>query len=199
MTELIITGGGERTALTVRRILKVNHAGEHGAIRIYGAQIAVARRLYPDIVATLEEMRGHEIEHRRIFRELMPSRRARPCRIMTFWSVGGYVLGLVTALLGRNSIWVCTAAVESSVHRHLDDQLNFLQTRDDDVHSAILSIREEELAHLRIAERNAGIANWWGRIVHGVVSVSTEIVIWLSTWGDSTRMARDLREAGVPT
>ncbi|MBB3524844.1 ubiquinone biosynthesis monooxygenase Coq7 [Rhizobium sp. BK456] len=111
--------------VTVRRILKVNHAGEFGAIRIYGAQILMARRLFPGIVPALEEMREDEIEHCRLFREAMPARRARPCRVMAFWSLGGSVLGILTALGGRNMIWICTQAVESTVHRHLEDQLAF--------------------------------------------------------------------------
>lgn len=78
-----------RDALTIRRIVKVNHAGEHGAIQIYSAQIAVARWLYPDIVATLSEMLGHETEHRAKFRAAMHARLARPCRIMSLWSIGG--------------------------------------------------------------------------------------------------------------
>lgn len=62
--------------VTMRRILKVNHAGEFGAIRIYGAQILVARRLFPDILPALEEMRRDEIDHCRLFREAMPARSA---------------------------------------------------------------------------------------------------------------------------
>jgi ubiquinone biosynthesis monooxygenase Coq7 len=116
-------------ALTVRRILKVNHAGEFGAIRIYGAQIWIARRLFPDIVPTLQEMREDEIDHCRRFRDAMPSRNARPCRVMAFWSLGGLLLGFLTALGGRNMVWICTEAVESTVHRHLEDQLAFANER----------------------------------------------------------------------
>ncbi|MBM7323911.1 demethoxyubiquinone hydroxylase family protein, partial [Agrobacterium sp. S2] len=99
--------GKQDPALTVRRILKVNHAGEFGAIRIYGAQIWMARRLFPDIVPALQEMREDEIDHCRLFREAMPSRDARPCRVMAFWSLGGLLLGFLTALGGRNMVWIC--------------------------------------------------------------------------------------------
>ncbi|SCB56218.1 Ubiquinone biosynthesis protein COQ7 [Rhizobium aethiopicum] len=118
-------GSGMRDRdVTIRRILKVNHAGEFGAIRIYGAQILMARRLFPDIVPALEEMREDEISHCRLFREAMPARSARPCRVMAFWSLGGFVLGMLTALGGRDMIWICAEAVESTVHRHLEDQLS---------------------------------------------------------------------------
>jgi 3-demethoxyubiquinol 3-hydroxylase len=103
-----------REALTIARIVRVNHAGEYGAIRIYSAQIAIATRLYPDIAPALAEMLEHEKRHCRLFFEAMPARHSRPCRIMSLWSWGGALLGVITALMGRQAIWICTAAVEAS-------------------------------------------------------------------------------------
>ena len=182
-------------AITIRRILKVNHAGEYGAIRIYGAQIAVARHLHPPIVDVLSEIRGHEIEHCRRFREAMPERGARPCRVMSFWSLGGYVLGFATALMGERMIWICTEAVESAVHRHLEDQLSYLDKRDPDLKTLIASIQSEELSHLHEAQARRGAT---GPVQGGAVAIIgalTDMLIWLSTWGDSSRMAREMRSA----
>ncbi|MBN9263782.1 MAG: demethoxyubiquinone hydroxylase family protein, partial [Hyphomicrobium sp.] len=109
------------------------------------------------------------------------------------WSWGGSVLGLVTAVMGRQAIWTCTAAVEAAVHRHLDDQLHFLRDKDHELHAAILSIREEELLHLNTAEQHLGKATRIRSLLRGTISGITDVLIWLSTWGDSTRMARDLR------
>jgi 3-demethoxyubiquinol 3-hydroxylase len=184
-----------REALTVARILKVNHAGEYGAIRIYGAQIGVAKRWFPDMVPALAEMLGHEKQHCAKFRAAMPARDSRPCRIMSLWSLGGSLLGLLTALAGRQSIWVCTAAVEAAVHRHLDDQLHFLAGRDTDLHAIILSIREEELAHLRHALDHLHEPGAGQRALQASISAVTDLLIWLSTWGDSTRMAHELQRA----
>ncbi len=195
MTDPSATGSASlppREALTIARILKVNHAGEHGAIRIYGGQIAIARLAYPELVAPLVEMRGHEIAHRASFASAMPSRNARPCRMMFLWAVGGTILGCVTALFGRQAIWTTTAAVEAAVHRHLDDQLQFLVTRDPELYRAILEIREEELSHLRLAERNIVQETSALRLLSSAIAWSTDALIWLSTWGDSLRMARDL-------
>jgi ubiquinone biosynthesis monooxygenase Coq7 len=182
-----------REALTIARIVRVNHAGEYGAIRIYSAQIAVSARLYPDIAPALAEMLEHEKKHCALFFGAMSARRSRPCRIMSLWSWGGSLLGLVTALSGRQMIWICTAAVEAAVHRHLDDQLHFLQTRDPELLDVIQSIRAEELAHLHHAEERIVTTNWASRALYHVVTWATDAVIWLSTWGDSTRMARELR------
>jgi ubiquinone biosynthesis monooxygenase Coq7 len=186
-----------REALTVARIVRVNHAGEYGAIRIYRAQIRVARRLFPNVVSDLEDMLQHEIEHCAVFCGAMPARNSRPCRIMSLWSIGGSVLGLVTAVMGRQSIWTCTAAVEAAVHRHLDDQLGFLVTRDKELHEAIVNIREEELSHLTHAEAQLGVPDPYQRFLRRLISVLTDLLIWLSTWGDSTRMAAELRRSSI--
>ncbi len=185
-----------RDTLTIRRIVKVDHTGEHGAIQIYSAQIVVAQRLWPDVVPTLREMLSHEIEHRARFLAAMTPRAARPCRIMSLWSVGGWLLDFATALLGRRAIWVCTAAVEQAVHRHLDDQLRFLCERDPDLHDLITSIRVEEQAHLCHARAHLPpqIALAWRALARGI-EVAMDGLIWLSTWGDSTRLSRDISTA----
>jgi ubiquinone biosynthesis monooxygenase Coq7 len=180
-------------ALTVARIVRVNHAGEFGAIRIYSAQIIVASRLYPEVVPALATMLGHEKIHCAKFLGAMPERNTRPCRVMSFWSWGGWWLGLLTALMGRQAIWICTAAVEAAVHRHLDDQLHFLAGRDRGLAAIIRAIREEELAHLQHAEDHIETRGAGAHLLRRVITFATDAVIWLSTWGDSTRMARALR------
>jgi Ubiquinone biosynthesis protein COQ7 len=105
---------------------------------------------------------------------------------------GGLILGLLTALLGRQGIWICTAAVEAAVHRHLEDQLLFLRDRDSNLYSLIKAIQSEELMHLRHAEERIAVRTFPPRLLSAFIAKSTDTAIWLSTWGDSTRMARDL-------
>lgn len=182
-----------RDALTIARIVRVNHAGEFGAIRIYRAQILIARGLWPDCVPVLAEMLADERRHLDIFQAAMPARHSRPCRVMRFWSLGGWVLGFATALLGPRGIWACTAAVEAAVHRHLEDQLHFLEERDSPLHRAILDIQEEELAHLRHAEDRLERSGFGLRRLRAAIGVVTDGLIWLSTWGDSARMEQALK------
>jgi ubiquinone biosynthesis monooxygenase Coq7 len=186
-----------RDALTIARIVRVNHAGEYGAIRIYSAQLVIAQRFLPDCRAALSEMLRHERTHCAIFRAAMAPRHSRPCRVMQLWSCGGWLLGFLTACLGRNGVWACTAAVEAAVHRHLDDQLHFLRDRDPELHAIILSIRAEEIAHLRHAEGQLRSEGAMLRMLRQTISWTTDALIWLSTWGDSTRMARALRADGA--
>jgi ubiquinone biosynthesis monooxygenase Coq7 len=179
-------------ARTIGRILKVNHAGEHGAIRIYRSQIAVAQWRCADVVPALEEMLAHEVSHRARFAEAMPSRHARPCRMLFLWAVGGRLLGTCTALLGRDAIWACTAAVEEAVHRHLNDQLTFLSRRDTELYAIIDSIKAEELSHLDRAEQNLTSRGQLVRMLRSSIDAVTEVLIFMSTSGDSVRMAREL-------
>lgn len=176
---------------TVRRILKVNHAGEYGAIRIYKAQLWLARRFYPDIVPFLQETLGHEINHCALFYAAMPDRKTRPCRVMSLWGNGGYVLGFVTALMGRQAIWLCTSAVEGTVHKHLEDQLRFLAGKDDALAELIESIKAEELHHLDHANEQITSSGVWARVLRFAITMATEVLIALSTWGDSLRMGLD--------
>jgi ubiquinone biosynthesis monooxygenase Coq7 len=186
---------GPRDALTIARIVRVNHAGEFGAIRIYSAQILVSGWFWPDCSPTLSEMLRHERNHCAIFHAAMPSRQSRPCRVMHFWSYGGWLLGFVTACLGRKGIWACTAAVEAAVH--LDDQLYFVRERDPELYKIILSIREEELAHLRHAETQLPSTGTRVQMLRRIIASTTDGLIWLSTWGDSGRMAHALKAQGT--
>ncbi|MGV3552644.1 demethoxyubiquinone hydroxylase family protein [Rhizobium sp.] len=181
----------ERT--TIARIIRVNHAGETGAIRIYAAQIWRARKHYPDMAPALETMRADEIRHCAIFRAAMTERETRPCRVMALWSLGGFVIGFATALFGRNMIWVCTEAVETTVHKHLLEQLHFLKDRDPALYDAIDAIKDEELEHRDHAIEMQSGRGSIDRAAYAVISGLTALMIWLSTWGDPSLMVRDLR------
>lgn len=182
------------TERIIRRILRVNHAGEHGAISIYSQQASEARKQYDDLSPWISETLDHEIRHRTIFHNLMPARGAKPCRLMFVWQYGGAFLGWITAQLGRNSVLICTAAVEQTVHRHLDDQINYLRLRDPELAAAIEEVQREENAHLSYARQNmrGGIL---APLVFGAVTVATELLILISTRGDSFSLTRKLRAA----
>ena len=183
----------DRQSQIIARILKVNHAGEHGAIQIYGAQISIAKIFYPEIVAKLTEMQSHEIGHHRLFAEAMLPCQAKPCRLLFLWSFGGWGLGFATALLGKKMIWTCTEAVESAVHDHLVDQLTFLNSRDKELHNIIQSIQIEEDAHLHHARQQRGMSNWISVGIVSIIRFITDVLIWMSTSGDSNSLKSDLK------
>ncbi len=161
------------------RVLKVNHAGENGAVNIYAGQIFLARFTAPSVVAELVEFKSHEERHRAIFwTELQ--RRGRP-RCKSFWlcGVGGFTLGLVTGLFGRRAIAATTVAVERVVLRHLEQQLMQLADQDEAATIAIASIVAEERLHHDRSASQISLDKFWSRILSPIVSASTEAVIWI--------------------
>lgn len=164
----------------VERIIRVDHAGEFGAINIYSAQLLVARILYKDIVVKLEEMLSHERTHFKRFDELLKNRSIRHCYALRLWALGGFSLGLFTAMLGRNAIWVCTNSIETTVLHHLDWQLEFLQKHDHEARDAVLSIKADEESHQQFGQ-NHGSESLLYKPIFWFVRKSTEFAIWLST------------------
>jgi ubiquinone biosynthesis monooxygenase Coq7 len=183
-----------RDRLTVARILRINHAGEHGAVRIYTAQLVVARRFMSDLTPFLEETLSHEQRHERMFLEAMPARGAKPCRLMFLWAFGGGLLGVGSALFGRWGVMACTAAVERTVHRHLDEQIAYLDGRDAALCDAIVDIRREELQHLDHAVRAHDAESVAARVFSSLIAAVTEVLIFATTRGESAAMARSVRK-----
>jgi ubiquinone biosynthesis monooxygenase Coq7 len=174
----------------------VNDAGERGGVAMYRTQIAIAGRRWPELLPFLERTRDHEADHARRFRAMMPARAAKPCRLPWIWNLGGIALGVVTSMLGPRAVYVCTEAVERSVHKHLQDQLRWLESRDEELAELVRSVAADEMGHWEHAARmRAGAPASFGHVLEGVISATTETLMWLSTRGDSTRLARELADA----
>lgn len=164
---------------TAGRLLKVDHAGEHGAVNIYRAQILVSKILRPSLVPKLKHFKEHEERHLSIFGAELERRDIRRCRSFWFCGVGGWVLGFLTALLGKAGVMACTAAVETVVTEHLFHQLEFMQQRGGAAgYDAVNDIIEEELEHQRTGILE-GQDSWLFKPLSFVASRSTEFVIWM--------------------
>jgi ubiquinone biosynthesis monooxygenase Coq7 len=179
---------------TLADILRVNHAGESGAIQIYTGQRTLARWRAPDLLPFLDQALHDERGHRGEFARLMKERRITPCALLGLWGAGGWLLGLATGTLGRSAILVCTISVERTVHRHLNDQLVWLADRDAEISSAIKLIQVEEMAHLEGAREKSLRTRGPILTLDRSISWATEVLIWLSTYGASTRKSRRIRD-----
>ena len=169
-----------QTDSEVARILRVDHAGEKGAIQIYKAQARIAKRLYPDLEVSLLHMLEHEVSHYNVFDELLSKRQLRSCYSLFLWSLGGSILGYLTALMGRRAIGVTTDAVESTVLHHLEWQLAYLESTDTEAYNAVRSIHDNEVEH-RNWGRDLGEDTAIYQPIRWLVSGSTKFAIWLST------------------
>lgn len=166
------------TPIAGSRILKVNHAGEHGAVCIYSAQIAFARVWDSRLADQLRAIRVHERRHRALFAAELAHRQHPRCRSYWLCGLGGAVLGAITGLLGPSAIAATTVAVEAVVLRHLTEQIETLAPIDPVAAQLVESILADEREHHDhfAREPRSGI---WPRLLTPLVSWSTEGVIWL--------------------
>ena len=180
----------------IRRILRVNDAGERGGVAMYEAQLAVARWRCPEVAPFLESTRDHEADHARRFRALMPSRGAKVCRLPWIWTVGAMLMGGATALFGARAVYLCTEVVERGVHQHLSVQLAFVRRHDPELAALIVSVAADEAEHYEHAVRMRGDRRApLSGLFDLAITTSTEALMWLSTRGDIARLARRLERA----
>ncbi|WP_236905914.1 demethoxyubiquinone hydroxylase family protein [Collimonas pratensis] len=159
--------------------MKVDHAGEHGAVNIYAAQIFMARFTAPALVRELLEFKSHEEKHRSLFSAELQRRGLRRCRSYWFCGVGGFILGLFTGLLGVQAISATTASVERVVLKHLQDQLISLASTDDAAVAVISKIVAEEQQHHDLSLSHLIPDHILSNVINRIVTVSTESVIWI--------------------
>lgn len=170
-------------AEAVRRMIRVDHAGEYGAARIYRGQLAVlsARGKTPESVRVIREMAAQEEEHLDRFNALVRERRVRPSALLPLWHVGGFALGAATALLGEKAAMACTVAVESVIDAHYAAQEQALPAGEEELGETIARFRADEAEH-----HDTGLAHGaedapFYHALHGAVSAITRGAIWLST------------------
>ncbi len=130
-------------------ILRVDHAGELGAVHIYRGQRAVlgAASGKQKIAGELEEMEGHEAVHLARFDKLLNEHQVRPTAMAPLWRVAGFALGAGTALLGEKAAHACTEAVEDVIEKHYAGQIAELEHREPELAAELTKFRDEEIAH----------------------------------------------------
>lgn len=162
------------------RILKVNHAGEHGAVNIYAGQIWMANWLHPSLVEQLQEFKAHEENHRHVFAEILQQRNMGRCASYHLCGVGGYFLGTLSVLLGQWAVFATTVAVEHVVLTHLHHQIQTLGC-DPQAVAAIEHIVADEQNHHdhSLAQLNKISQGKMIKPLMAMVRWSTESVIWL--------------------
>lgn len=162
---------------TPRKILKVNHAGEFGAINIYRAQILVCRAVNRKLVPELQAFLKDELKHLDIFWTEIQQRNGIKCKSYWLCGIGGWFMGFFSALLGKKGVMACTWAVESVVAEHLKKQLIYLkQCNDLSAYKAVNSILQDEEHH-----RDTGSARGGKNALYGpfrlMIRLFTEGVI----------------------
>ena len=130
----------------LEEIIRVDHAGEYGATKIYDGQIAVFGK-ESNIGKTIQHMADQEQEHIEKFNELIIENRVRPTAFLPLWNIAGFALGAGTALMGEKAAMACTVAVEKVIGEHYRDQQELLENDQIELKKTIAKFEKDELEH----------------------------------------------------
>ena len=160
------------------RMLRVDHAGEFGAQRIYAGQLAVLGR--GKLGPQLRHMAAQEDEHLRHFEELLNARGVRPTALHPLWHLAGFALGAGTALMGERAAMACTVAVEEVIDEHYGRQLEALDGDEGDLKKMIARFRREENEHKDIGRGHGAEELAYYPLLRALIRAGSKTAIWLS-------------------
>jgi len=170
--------GDPRPDARIDRIIRVDQAGEFGAVRIYAGQRAVLRD--GKAAELIDHMADQEDRHLATFNRLVAERRVRPTALSPLWHVAGFALGATTALLGEKAAMACTAAVEEVIDEHYGGQLDELGEDEDELRAVITEYRAEEAEHRETALAHGAEEAPAYPVLSTAVKSASRLAIWLS-------------------
>ena len=143
----------KKTNKRVQEFIRVDHAGERGAVKIYEGQLLALNTIVKNesLKKTIEEMKEHEIEHCQFFEKEIKKRNIEPTKFLPLWDLLGVGLGFSSTLLGKKAAMLCTASVEEVIDKHYLDQINQLGPEEEELKKKITKFRQDELDHKDIA------------------------------------------------
>ena len=167
---------------TLEEIIRVDHAGERGAIKIYEGQLLALKTIKKDnnLKDKIEEMKEQEKEHLEYFEKEIQKRKIKPTYLLPLWDVMGVALGFGTALLGKKAAMLCTASVEEVIEDHYQNQLKKLGNDEMDLKTKIEKFKGEEVKHKNIAYKSGATNKGLYSIMDKVVRTGSRIAITIS-------------------
>ncbi|WP_262693867.1 demethoxyubiquinone hydroxylase family protein [Kordiimonas aquimaris] len=161
------------------RMVRVDHAGEFGAVRIYAGQRAVLGDNHPK-AGLLRHMHEQEKAHLDRFNAIVNERRVRPTLLAPFWDIAGFALGAGTALMGEKAAMACTQAVEEVIDEHYEEQRQKLKGKDPELEEVIREFQAEEVEHKKIAEAHGAEEAIGYPVLSATIKAGCRAAIWLS-------------------
>lgn len=162
----------------LERVVRVDHAGEYGAKRIYAGQLAVLGK--GPAGAAIRHMAEQEERHLAAFERIMADRRVRPTALMPIWHVAGFLLGAGTAILGERAAMACTVAVEEVIDEHYKGQIDALGEEEASLKADIARFRDEEIEHRDTALAHDAEGAPGYEPLTAVIKAGSRLAIWLS-------------------
>lgn len=171
--------GDPSPAAQVEAMIRVDHAGEYGAVRIYQGQLAVLGGTAA--AESIREMADQERKHLESFDKLVADRRVRPTALQPLWHVAGFALGAATALLGPKAAMACTQAVEEVIDEHYAGQASRLGDDEAALRGLIEEYRADEIAHRDRAVAEGAEQAPGHAVLTEAIKAGSRLAIWLST------------------
>ena len=166
----------------VEEFIRVDHAGERGAVKIYEGQLLALNTLVKDesLRKTIEEMKIHEKEHCEFFENEIKKRKIRPTKFLPLWDLLGVGLGFGSAILGKKAAMLCTASVEEVIDEHYQNQINNLGPEEKNLKNKIIKFREDELQHKDIAYEKGATKKGLYSLMDKIIKTGSKIAINIS-------------------
>ena len=166
----------------IEEFIRVDHAGERGAVKIYEGQLLALNTLVKNdkLKETIEEMKIHEKEHRDFFEKEIKKRNISPTKFLPLWDLLGVGLGFGSTLLGKKAAMLCTASVEEVIDEHYLNQIKQLDDNEKTLKKKIIKFREDELNHRDIAYEKGATKKGPYIILDKIIKTGSKIAINIS-------------------
>ena len=166
----------------LEEFIRVDHAGERGAIKIYEGQLLALKTIMRNdfLKEKIEEMKVHEQEHAEYFDNEIKKRKIKPTKLLPLWDLLGVGLGFGSTILGNKAAMLCSASVEEVIDEHYQNQINKLGDDEKELKNKIIKFREDELHHKDIAYENGASKDGLYSILDKVIKTGSRIAITIS-------------------
>ena len=166
----------------IEEFIRVDHAGERGAIKIYEGQLLALNTVVKndELKKKIEEMQIHEKEHCDYFEKEIKRRNIEPTKFLPLWDLLGIGLGFGSTLIGKKAAMLCTASVEEVIDEHYQNQINQLENDEKELKSKIVKFRDDELHHKDIAYEEGATKKGFYSIMDKIIKTGSKIAIGIS-------------------
>ena len=172
----------KKTNSKVEEFIRVDHAGERGAVKIYEGQLLALNTIVKNenLKKIIEDMKEHEIEHCQFFEKEIERRNIKPTKFLPLWDLLGVGLGFGSTILGKKAAMLCTASVEEVIDKHYQDQINELGPEEKSLKTKIIKFREDELHHKDIAYEEGASKKGIYSIMDKLIKTGSKLAIRIS-------------------
>ena len=168
--------------IKVEEFIRVDHAGERGAIKIYEGQLLALNTFVKDenLKKTIEKMKSHEKEHLDFFNKEIKKRNIKPTKLLPLWDVLSVGLGFSSAIMGKKAAMLCTASVEEVIDKHYQNQINQLHSNEKVLKEKIKKFRDDEIHHKNIAYKHGASKEGVYSILDKIIKTGSRLAINIS-------------------